>query len=155
MRRGTMIGLAFWMCLWAPSAHAASVRGFGPPPVVGQPVACCQIGTTYGTPPPGAPPVSCFNVPPGPGLNACASTGGTLVSGSCHSDGACGGSTVCCQNIPCDLIGGPFFCAVSTEDACDATPAGVQTTTSITGEGFPGGAIVCSQSGTCGTPLPP
>ena len=27
MRRGTMIGLAFGVCLWALSAHAASVGG--------------------------------------------------------------------------------------------------------------------------------
>jgi hypothetical protein len=129
MQRGVTIGLVLGVCLWALSADARV--GLGPPINGGGPGACCQFGTTYG---PLATEVSCNNVAPGPGLNFCAQSGGTLVSGSCHSDGTCGGSTVCCAVIQaCSLLPTPSPCAPATEDACDAlSPAGVQTTFSVT-----------------------
>ena len=144
MQRGMIIGLVLGVCLCALSADARV--GLGPPINGGEPGACCQFGTTYG---PNATEVSCNNVAPGPGLNICASSGGTLVSGSCHSDGTCGGSTVCCATIQaCSLLPTPSPCAPATEDACDAiSPAGVQTTFS-----FPSsvclpqnGALTCVQ----------
>ena len=146
MQRGVMIGLVLGSCLWALSANARVPLG---PPIngPGEPGACCQFGTTYGT---NATQVSCNNVEPGPGLNLCALEGGTLVSGSCHSDGTCGGSTVCCAVVvqACSGIPTPSPCAPATEDACDAiSPAGVQTTFS-----FPSsvclpqnGALTCVQ----------
>jgi hypothetical protein len=131
MQRGVITGLVLGMCLWALSADARV--GLGPPIAGGGgPGACCQFGTTYG---PNAAAVSCNNVGPGPELNLCAATGGTLVSGACHSDGTCGGSTVCCAVVIQGCNGFPTVgaCAPATEDACDAlSPAGVRTTTSFT-----------------------
>jgi len=127
MRTGAMIGLVLGVCLWALPADA--IVPLGPPKTVGEPGACCQFGTTYG---PLATKVSCNNVEPGPGLNLCAPFGGTLVSGTCHLDGACGGSTVCCGFVGCSGIPSASPCAPATEDACDALgPAGVQTTVSV------------------------
>jgi len=149
MRKGVMIGLILGMCLWALSVDAGVPLG-PPNPIVGEPGACCQIGTTYG---PNATAVSCSNVGPGPGLNLCAFLGGTLVSGSCHKDGACGGSTVCCAVVTqaCSGFPTPSPCAAATEDACDALSAvGVQTTFS-----FP--SMVCSSGNgapTCVSPNP-
>src|SRR6266851_5242425 len=100
MRTGAMIGLVLGVCLRALPADA--IVPLGPPPTVGEPGACCQMGTTYG--PLATTPVSCSNVGPGPGLNLCAFLGGTLVSGTCHADGACGGSTVCCGFIGCSAF---------------------------------------------------
>jgi hypothetical protein len=130
MQRRVTIGLVLGVCLWAVSADAR-VGGLGPPVNGGGPGACCQFGTTYG---PLATAVSCNNVGPGPGLNLCALSGGTLVSGTCHSDGTCGGSTVCCAVVQQACSGLPTAspCAPATEDACDAIgPAGVQTTFSF------------------------
>ena len=150
MRRGAVISLMIGVCLWALSAHAAQV--VGPPSPGGPRGACCQFGTTYGGSPGTRP--SCQDVSPGPGLNICALSGGTLVSGTCHADGACGGSTVCCEvNPTCE---GNFTtpCAPATEDACDApSPAGVPLTNSVT-------FAVCAVSGTdtfptCQSELPP
>jgi hypothetical protein len=125
MQRRVMVGLVLGVCLWTLSADARV--SLGPPINGGSPGACCQFGTTYGL---NATPVSCNNVPPGPGLNICESIGGTLVSGTCHSDGVCGGSTVCCGAIGCSPTLSDFSCAPATEDACDAMPAGAETTVS-------------------------
>ena len=143
MRRGVIIGLVLGVCLWAPSADAGVP--LGPPIQVGQPGACCQFGTTYG---PNATAVKCNNVPPGPGLNFCEFSGGTLVSGTCHSDGACGGSTICCAVIQqaCSGLPTPSPCAAATEDACDALSAvGVQTTFSFPSDvcSSVNGALTC------------
>src|SRR5260370_20633493 len=73
MRTGAMSGLVLGVCLWALPADA--IVPLGPPPTVGEPGACCQMGTTYG--PLATTPVSCSNVGPGPGLNLCAFLGGT------------------------------------------------------------------------------
>ena len=129
MQKGVTIGLVLGVCLWALSADARV--SLGPPINGGGPGACCQFGTTYG---PNATQVSCNNVEPGPELNLCALEGGTLVSGTCNSDGACGGSTVCCAVVSQGCSGFPAVtpCAPATEDACDAiSPAGVQTTFSF------------------------
>ena len=124
MQRGVTIGLVLGVCLWALSADARVP--LGPPINAGEPGACCQFGTTYG---PLATAVSCNNVGPGPELNLCALSGGTIVSGTCHSDGACGGSTVCCGTVQaCSLLPALSPCAPATEDACDVSPAGIQTT---------------------------
>jgi hypothetical protein len=85
---------------------------------------------------------TCKDVEPGPELNACISSGGTIVSGSCHSDGACGGSPVCCEGVSVGesctptVDGGeiaqPDSCAATTEDDCDKlSAAGEHATDSV------------------------
>jgi hypothetical protein len=134
MRRGSMIGLVVGLCLWALPVQG---RRIGPPAV------CCQHGITAGllalT---DKEPVFCKDVVPGPELEACTDSGGTIVAGSCHPDGACGGSTICCEGVSegqsCSptVEGGeiaqPESCAEATEDDCDAlSAAGEHATDSV------------------------
>ena len=118
MRKEAMIGLVIAVGLLVRSAYAGVP--VHPPIPVNAPVACCQMGTTYG---PGPTP-TCTAVT-GPSLQFCALFGGTLVSGSCHNGAVCGGSLVCCAALTCSETGipSPGVCAQATYDACSAPNA--------------------------------
>lgn len=143
MRKLTLA--AAMLFFWSLTAYAQPVPNFPLPIPIRFPELCCQFGTTYGSGARG----SCQNVPFfGPGRGSCIQSGGTLTSGPCNADGACGGSTVCCAGVSigetCSVgicINGPCpgpgiaqvdSCAVATEAACDAlSPAGEHATQSF------------------------
>lgn len=123
------------------------------PPPFPLPTFCCQHGETFGaTSPSELPYCEEYNILE---FGACTSAGGRVVSGTCHTDGNCGGATTCCEGVSmyesCFTFLGsstatPNSCAPATEDACDAlSPAGEQATESV-----PGGT--CTESPAAGTP---
>lgn len=141
MRRLAMLSGLLLVCS---SAALAQELPFPVVPVQ-LPTLCCQFGTTYGTS--GSPP-SCENIPilfSGSALTmaTCKQKGGTVVSGSCNKDGACGGSAVCCAGVSvgeectAGFAGTPATaqvesCAIATETACDGlSPAGEHATVSV------------------------
>ena len=74
----------------------------------------------------------------GADAETCIKSGGTLTTGVCNKDGACGGSTVCCEGVSinegCALnpVAQPDGCAAATEGACDSlSPAGRPATQSV------------------------
>jgi hypothetical protein len=152
MRR--IIVVLFSTLVWSLPAFAIPPK-IPNPPHFPLPSVCCQFGSTYGTT--GSPP-TCFDIDPlGVLAKECADGGGTVTSGSCAKDGACGGSTVCCEGVSigegCTLSGfaQPDSCAATTEAACDAlSPAGEQATKSV-----PFTTCVSSGSGKgCQGPVP-
>lgn len=137
MRRWIMAAamLSFVLPLWALPAYAQEPGG------ITVATRCCQMGVTkeaasYDDLP------SCYEVPITE-FNGC--KGGNYVSGTCQTDGACSGSTVCCQGAHVGEAcvqaeeGGPWTapahsCAYATESNCD-TKLGVghQTSQSVPG----------------------
>jgi|SRR5208282_557901 len=101
---------------------------------------CCQYGVTYNSPASEALP-TCEDFTTA--FVLCKRSGGKLVPGKCQKDGACSGSTICCQG---SSIGGacgvpplqgdtalPTSCAEALESACDAKGAGGERTESMPG----------------------
>ena len=153
MRR--LIIVAALLFLWTLPAHAQPYFHPFPFPIA---QVCCQKGVTYGASTYAQLP-SCSEIPI---FGTC--TGGTVVSGTCQADGACGGSTVCCAGVsiyqacteglcppsgPCtNFTAEPDSCAVTTESACDAKSAAGEVAT----QSYAGGT--CVNNG-CSLPAPP
>jgi hypothetical protein len=146
---------------WAIPAYAQ----FTPLPIpirspIPIPRRCCQSGVTYGATAfrdlPSCDEVLIFEACP---------KGTTEVAGTCQTDGACSGATVCCEGVAIGesctagfhLPGGPTpynaepdSCAKATEAECDAKSAAGEVAT----RSVPGGT--CSKpSSTCSVPPPP
>jgi hypothetical protein len=126
MRKIAIVGLGVLGCLLALPVHARRIEHEQP--------LCCQFGTTYGTS--GIAP-SCKDIPfphEGPMEASCIKAEGMITVGPCNTDGACGGSPVCCEGFVLDeeLDCRVSVCAKATETACDAvSPAGGHTTRSV------------------------
>jgi len=132
-----LIFTAALLCVWTLPVNAQTEQK------------CCQFGTPYDAKTTAEMP-SCNEVVL---AFLCTGRGGKLVSGSCHSDGICGGSKTCCGGVTihqaCTEPGNGHVqigtaeydsCAEVTEDACDVlSPTGVPTT-----QTFPGG--VCEEA---------
>jgi hypothetical protein len=146
MQRMTML-LAF-VLIWPSPVFAGATDAITP----GQ--LCCQYGQTvpsvtvppsWSTQPP--TPITCSAISarrqptsPGGGAEACINAGGQVTTGPCNSDGACGGSLVCCagasvgESCP-QNVATTNSCALATEAACDAlSPAGAKATVSEPGQ---------------------
>ena len=123
MRKIAIAGLGVLGCLLALPVHARRIEHEQP--------LCCQFGTTYGTS--GIAP-SCKDIPfpdEAPMEASCIKAEGMLTFGPCNTDGACGGSPVCCEGVV-DLNCRRPVRAKAEETACDAVgPAGGKTTTSV------------------------
>lgn len=141
MRRMTM--LLIWSLMWSSPMFAAQPATIFPRQL------CCQYGQTL----PSIPltntplPITCSDIntgrqptSPGGAARACINAGGQVTTGPCNTDGACGGSLVCCAGVSVgesctQNVATQDSCALTTEAACDAlSPAEAQASVSEPGQ---------------------
>ena len=147
MRKVLLIAVV--LCMWILPVYAQEAD-------IVTPSECCQFGTTYGATTYAEMP-SCSEVADIVAYQDCTKKGGKVVSGTCNSDGVCGGSKTCCGGVSvgetCTTFlnsstAEPDTCAETTESKCDAL--------SVTGahatKSYPGGTC---EKGTCVQPSPP